>query len=310
MIKTVTNFIDISNIFAFFTLPFALITSILITISNIVLIKKEGFNLVNILGVITGIVFCVLTVTPELLDVILKNIFKVDIYNEFDPVLYIRMLISVVVYGCVAYFECVLFGTIIMGIISAKRVPKYDKDYIVILGCQIRKDGTLTNLLKGRVDRAIEFAKMQRETTGKEIVFVPSGGKGDDEIISEAEAMKNYLVEQGIDEKSILVENKSKNTNENISFSNKLIKKQKKDAKIAYSTTNYHVLRAGSLATAQKIFIEGIGAKTKSYFWINAFIREYIGTLYAERKRHFIMIAAIMIMMINMIVLVLLSNIL
>ena len=85
------------------------------------------------------------------------------------------MLISVVVYGCVAYFECVLFGTIIMGIISAKRVPKYDKDYIVILGCQIRKDGTLTNLLKGRVDRAIEFAKMQRETTGKELTrYSPS----------------------------------------------------------------------------------------------------------------------------------------
>ena len=39
--------------------------------------------------------------------------------------------------------------------------------------------------------------------TGKDIIFVPSGGKGDDEVISEAQAIKNYLMEQGIDEGNI-----------------------------------------------------------------------------------------------------------
>ena len=44
------------------------------------------------------------------------------------------------------------------------------------------------------------------------------------------------------------------------------------DPKIAFSTTNYHVFRSGVFASRQGIRAEGIGAKTKIYFWINAFI--------------------------------------
>ena len=149
--------------------------------------------------------------------------------------------------------------------------------------------------MKGRVDRAIEFSKLQKEENGKDIVFVPSGGKGSDEIISEAEAMKNYLVEQGIKEDTILIEDKSKNTFENIAYSHKLIRKKNKDAKIAFSTTNYHVFRAGCIATQQSIPIEGIGAKTKTYFWINAFIREFIATLFSEKKKHLAVLLCIIL---------------
>jgi uncharacterized SAM-binding protein YcdF (DUF218 family) len=167
------------------------------------------------------------------------------------------------------------------------------------LGCQIKKDGTLTPLLKGRVDKAIEFRNKQLAETGKDLIFVPSGGKGVDEVISEADAMKNYLVQNGIDEKNILIENKSKNTYENISFSNNLINDS--NANIAFSTTNYHVFRAGLLATEQGLHFEGVGSKTKSYFWINAFIREFIGTLYSERKKHVIVFALILVVISAMI---------
>ena len=152
-------------------------------------------------------------------------------------------------------------------------------------GCMIKKDGSLTPLLKSRVDRAIEFSKMQKSATGKSIVFVPSGGKGSLEIISEAEAINKYLLDQGISKDSILIENKSKNTYENIKFSNELIKKTNKNANIAFSTTNFHVFRAGIIASNQNIKIEGIGSKTKAYFWINAFIREFISTLYSEKRK-------------------------
>ena len=127
---------------------------------------------------------------------------------------------------------------------------------------------------------------MQKEATGKDIVFVPSGGKGKDEVISEAEAMKKYLLSQGINKKNILIEDQSKNTKENIKFSNELIKEKNKDANIAFSTTNYHVFRVGILATKQKLSVEGIGAKTKAYYWINAFIREFVATLVSEKKSH------------------------
>ena len=144
---------------------------------------------------------------------------------------------------------------------------------------------------------------MQKEKTGKDIIFVPSGGKGNDEIMSEAQAMKNYLIEKGIKENNILIEDKSKNTFENIKFSNKLINDKVKNAKIAFSTTNYHVFRAGIIARNQNINIEGIGAKTKSYFWINAFIREFIVTLFSEKKKHITIILCIICFAILMIAL-------
>lgn len=155
-------------------------------------------------------------------------------------------------------------------------------------------------LLKGRVDKALEFRNRQLQVTGKDLFFIPSGGKGENEIISEAQAMKNYLLSQGIKEENILLENRSANTDENIMFSNRLI--QQKDASVGFSTTNYHVLRAGLIATEQGLKLEGIGSKTKAYFWINAFIREFIGTLYYERKKHviyFVIIAFIILIMVS-----------
>ena len=207
----------------------------------------------------------------------------------------------------ITYLECVLFSTCVLGIKSAKRIPNFDKDYIIILGCGLNKDGTLPNLLKSRVDRAIEFSKMQEEKTGKDIIFVPSGGQGPDEIISEGQAMKNYLLEQGINKKNILVENKSTTTYENIKYSYKIIKEKCNDPKIAISTTNYHTFRAGAIASKQGINVECIGAKTKSYYWINAFIREFIATLVSEKKSHIRVLKILSIILLIITIILILS---
>ena len=69
------------------------------------------------------------------------------------------------------------------------------------------------------------------------------------------------------------------------------------------------MFRAGVIATDQSINIEGIGAKTKSYFWINAFIREFIATLYSERKKHFLILVITAITELIMIGLLYFSNI-
>ena len=82
-------------------------------------------------------------------------------------------------------------------------------------------------------------------------MFVPSGGQGSDEIISEGEAMKRYLLEQGIPEEQIMPETKSTNTLENMKFSKELIGDN--DAKVAFSTTNYHVFRSGLFSNQAKL---------------------------------------------------------
>lgn len=299
LFETVNGIISSLSFVSIILLPISLITFILVTISNINLIRKEGKSLRNLLGLFLGIFICILTILPDLIYRLLLKLGKINIFNLNSAGPYIYNFLETLVYLTVTYLECILIATIIVAIKTIKKKVQMNKDYMIILGCQIQKDGSLTPLLKGRVNGAIEFRNEQLKTTGKDLIFVPSGGKGNDEIISEAEAMKNYLIEQGIEERNILVENKSKNTYENIKFSNKLI--NNKNANIGFSTTNYHVMRAGLIATEQGLKLEGIGSKTKSYFWINAFIREFIGTLYSERKKHilfFILIITMIVMMI------------
>ena len=102
------------------------------------------------------------------------------------------------------------------------------------------------------------------------------------------------------------MDDKSKNTYENIKFSNKLINNKK--ANVAFATTKYHVFRAGLLATKQGLIMDGIGGKTKTYFWINAFVREFIGTLYFEKKKHIIVFTIVTLFLIFMILITYLAN--
>ena len=83
----------------------------------------------------------------------------------------------------------------------------------------------------------------------------------------------------------------------------------RKAPKIAFSTTNYHVFRAGFLAARQHIKAEGIGSKTKSYFFINAFIREFIATVYYKLKTHFLVFAVLMMINVAVTLMTYVSNV-
>ena len=56
----------------------------------------------------------------------------------------------------------------------------------------------------------------------------------------------------------------------------------KENANILFSTTNYHIFRSGILSAKAGLRADGIGAKTKWYFWPNAQMREFIGLLASE----------------------------
>lgn len=309
MDETVRSIMAVASYLSIFAFPVAFVVSILVAISNIRLIRKEGRSWRNLLGLFLSLLILLGTILPVALEEYLQRSTLVDVHNENGAALYVEMLVTNVVLVTVAYLESILLSTIILSLKAARRVPSFDKDAILILGCQIKKDGTVTPLLKGRADRALEFAKMQQEAIDRAPIFVPSGGQGSDEVISEAASIKNYLVETGVAEDQILPEDQSENTFENLRNSAKLIRSRfGETAKIAFSTTNYHVFRAGILAEQQGIHAEGIGSRTRSYFWINAFVREFIATVYAERKKHILVIALMILLTIAMVLLVYLSN--
>lgn len=299
----VLNIIDIYNntlrsfsYFAMLTLPCIIILSIYSIITNIVLIKKEGFSPQKLLGIIIGF-FALLGLFGS--QTIYYLISKLLLGTEYQ---FIKFSLDVCINATLSYLYTLIIATLYCNIRAAKHVPKYDKDYIIILGSRINKDGTLTPLLKGRVDKAIDFGNKQYEATKKKIVYIPSGGKGNDEVMAEAEAIKNYLLEKGIKEKQILIEDKSTSTIENMKFSKNKIDELNKDAKISFSTTSYHVFRSGVIANEQGIDCEGIGSKTKWYFYTNALIREFIANLVQEKRKHIILI-----LMINISLLILIA---
>ena len=280
MVAIYNNTISSFSYFAMLTLPCILVLSIYSIISNIVLIKKEGFSYNNLLGILLGS-FAILGLLES------QGIYILTLkLLSGTRLIILKKLIDILINVMLSYLYSLIIATLYCNIKASLHIPKYDKDYVIILGCMIKKDGTLTPLLKSRVDKAIDFANNQKEKSGKDVIFVPSGGQGKDEITSEAEAIKNYLIEKGINKKNILIENKSTSTYENMSYSKKIINDINSEAKISFSTTNYHVFRSGVIANKCGINCEGMGSKTKWYFYNNALIREFVATLVQERKKH------------------------
>ncbi len=263
--------------------PIMLFMSVMLAVSNIWLIRHEGRRPVNTLGIIFAVLWGVgMTFTLG------GIIFLLKIPNS----IFIWLLMIYIV----AYFECMFISTVACTILATRFTPSLDRDYIIILGCAIRNDGSLTPLLKGRVDSAVAFEKKQFEKTGKHAIFVPSGGQGDDEVISEGEAMEKYLLGIGVPKERILREDKSVNTMQNMEFSGNIIKKHSgniDNAKIAFATTNYHVFRGYILAKKCGFKAQGISAKTKPYFYLNAFLREFIGLLADKKWSHIAIILTI-----------------
>ena len=240
--------------------PFIFYFAALLFIANISLIRHEGKRFVNYLGILLSI----LMAAGEIIIFIFKD--SDNLLLNLFAALYL-------------YFECMIIGSIIADLIAALYEPEKDKDFLIILGCGLLKDGTPTPLLKGRVDRALGFYKAQIEKTGKTLTFITSGGQGPDEVCSESESMARYLKEQGVPEDHIIQENQSTTTLENMKNSKQIIDAINPKAKIAFSTTNYHVFRSGLFARRVKMRAVGMGASTKWYFWPNAAVREFVGLL-------------------------------
>lgn len=126
--------------------------------------------------------------------------------------------------------------------IFAKEKSPENAEAVIVLGCKVNGEKP-SKMLKRRLDAAYEFLE-----ENENVICVVSGGKGSDESISEAEAMKKYLCEKGIDDGRIIMEDKSVSTYENISNSCSILKENGISKEIAIVTDGFHQYRARFLA--------------------------------------------------------------
>ncbi len=278
--------LDSAKTFMLWSSPFLLVFSAALCVSNISLIRHEGRRLVNILGIFLSF----------LLVAGLVLLFTFDHYASGSRLQVMLHDLAANLFAAVyLYFECMLIGAIVADVIAARHEPDLDKDFLIILGCGFRKDGTPSPLLRGRLDRALRFAEKQEAATGKAPIFVTSGGQGPDEVCSESACMKRYLLEQGVPEDRILEEDRSTDTFENMKYSKAQIWKVNPQGKIAFATTNYHVFRSGLYARRVKMRAVGMGADTKWYFWPNASMREFVGLLTEHRGKQILIFGSLIL---------------
>lgn len=148
-------------------------------------------------------------------------------------------------------------------------------DYIIVLGASVK--GTVpSKALAKRLDSAILYVKRHNV---KKIVL--SGGKGPGEDITEAEAMKEYMIKRRINEDIIVMEDKSKNTEQNIKNSLDVLKKYgySNKSNLCIVTNDFHVFRAKLIAKKFGVNAQGISAGIDVWTIPVSYSREYFAVI-------------------------------
>ncbi|MCI9078792.1 MAG: YdcF family protein [Lachnospiraceae bacterium] len=152
-------------------------------------------------------------------------------------------------------------------IVNGFQKPEPGADYVIVLGARVNGTKVSRNL-KYRLDSALDYIK---NNPGCKIVVTGGQGKGED--ITEGQAMKDYLVQNGADPGIILKEEKSKNTEQNFKYSMDIIKD--KSAKVVIVSNNFHIYRAKRIALKQGYEnVSGTGARTVAFTVPNCYLRE------------------------------------
>ena len=258
-----------------------ILTIVFLLANTVVVVRNNGFSLTSMLPFLMAGFLILLIASPS-------------IVNYFDPdvrhiIVFVLGLFTLEGLWFSFTFVALLFYSWVYRMLPRRR----QYDYIIIHGAGL--DGPRpTPLLAGRIDKALELWKKQHQH-GK---FVVSGGQGADEIVSEAQAMRDYLLEKGVPAAAILMEDKSTTTWENLRYSLAVIRADRTSAAAddapaggsvtsndapadsefttAVVTSDFHVFRCAEYAHNLGIKADGIGSHTKGWYWPTAFIREFI----------------------------------
>lgn len=145
---------------------------------------------------------------------------------------------------------------------------------VVVLGCQVRRDGP-SLMLSRRIDAAYNYLSEDEKAN-----CIVSGGKGDNEHISEAEAMYEALVNDGIAQNRITKEDKSSSTYENLLFSKQILEDNGKPLRIAIVTDGFHQWRARLQAESLGYDVKCVSAATPWYLIPVYWVREWFALSY------------------------------
>ncbi len=261
-------------IILFLAIPFSVFASTVYLLFNgRKMVQLEGLRLANLLSLLYGLA-----------------IVGVGLLHFFAPRSFLANLISfadlLLFYGTFLYLSYIIYA-FFLNLFPIKKEPQT----IIILGSGLFGD-KVPPLLAQRLDKGLAiYEKFNRKP-----VIIVSGGQGDDELISEAEAMAGYLMEKGVPADSILLENKSRTTFENLTFSKQLMLAHGLGQdRVVLVTNSFHALRAGIYMKQVGLKGRSIGSRTAFYFLPSAWIRETAGLIRIYWKWHAFIIGSLLL---------------
>ena len=146
-----------------------------------------------------------------------------------------------------------------------------EPEIILILGCQVDPDGP-SPMLQRRCDKGYELAQQYPDA-----VVITSGWKGPGDADVEADSMRDYLLEKGLDASRIRTEDQSQNTYQNIRNSLPLIDGRH----TVIVTDDFHLMRSRLLAYRLGLQAEVAASSTSSWRGLRFWFREMPSLLLA-----------------------------
>ena len=142
---------------------------------------------------------------------------------------------------------------------SARTDPEPQRPYLIVLGAAVYGDRpslTLVRRLEGARDYLLQYP---------ESMVIVSGGMGKGETVTEAQAMHDWLVQNGISDDRILMEPRATSTRENLQYSFDVIRGRgdEPDGNVAI-VSSAHLFRAKSMARLQGVSAAGVAASSKA----------------------------------------------
>jgi uncharacterized SAM-binding protein YcdF (DUF218 family) len=177
---------------------------------------------------------------------------------------------------CVSYAICAF-------IYGRRRALRGDGSVVVVLGAGLQNGGEVGPLLASRLQRGLSVyqvltarsAANPAANPADDPVLVVSGGKGADERVSEAQAMAGYLTGRGFPAARLILEDRSRTTEENLLFSKAIMDERRPGARWVIVTSSFHALRAAIIARRLGIDGQVTGAPTPGYAWPGGVLREF-----------------------------------
>ena len=158
----------------------------------------------------------------------------------------------------------------LMGFVYYKEThlpPAGDTDVIIVLGAQVKADGTPSVALERRLTAALESYEQDRQ------LIIACGAQGANEPRAEGDVMRDWLLARGVHEEDVTAETASFNTRENLTYA-KVIMEDAGLKTALVVTSDYHVARALALCRQVGIDAVGKGSPSKPEYFIKNHFRE------------------------------------